>query len=119
MKKIILPFFCLLTNVCIGATWIELEGVPKEISNIPIHRYIDIESLRKDGNIFSIWMRNTWSNTESQVASLIYVDCNSQTNRYDEFIVVKEQFRTLRGTYFPIPLEKYTTGRQLFNMYCK
>lgn len=119
MKNLIFVFFATFPFLTFASTWVALEKIPSDILNDPYNRYVDIESLSRDGGVFSIWMYENHTNKILRSTSLVYVDCKLQAIKYDQFIVNGEKFSTIRGTYFPIPSEKYTTGRQLYNLYCK
>jgi hypothetical protein len=103
----------------LASTWVQLEKIPLDVANDDNNRYVDIDSLRRDGSVFNIWLSAIQINKVLTEASLVYVDCKSQANKYDSFIVNLDKFVSIRGEYFPIPVEKYTTGRQLYNMFCK
>ena len=112
----ILTFF--LSNFSFASTWIRLEPIPFSQVSSDNDSFVDIDSINREGNIVSVWKRSSWAK-DYQSTEIVYIDCKTQLNRFDRFTAKDGNFYASRGEFWSIPSEKYTIGRQLFNMLCK
>lgn len=121
MRKVSIIFFLLIGNIALAESWVQVDQA----------HYYDKDTLVKDGNFVSIWVKNTDNRNISGEKSTLWawtlesysIDCKYRTELRNAFYFVRSNGDKDRGTPLePDKLEQIVPGStvdRVRNAVCK